>query len=266
MIQKRILAFLFIVGTSIVAQAHEFWLQPLKFVYALNETAQISFRVGEEFLGEPWKVKKERVEQLELHSLSSVIDLKEKLIEEVEKNNLQFPLEQEGTHMLVMRSNNAFSDLEAEKFNEYLEEDALDEAYAHRKKTNTLDKNGTELYNRNTKLLLQVGSKTDDTYKKIIGHSVEIIPEQNPFTLKVGDRVSFRILYEGKPLFGAKVRMWNRHDNRTNVQNIFSQQDGVIETHISNKGAWMISVVKMVPSKDPKADWQSYWSSLVFGI
>jgi hypothetical protein len=40
----------------------------------------------------------------------------------------------------------------------------------------------------------------------------------------------------------------------------------MIETHISNAGAWMVSFVKMVPSKNPEADWQSYWASLVFGI
>jgi hypothetical protein len=28
----------------------------------------------------------------------------------------------------------------------------------------------------------------------------------------------------------------------------------------------MISVVKMVPINTPKADWQSFWSSLVFRV
>jgi uncharacterized GH25 family protein len=263
---KKFLVCCFVLAVSLTVYAHEFWLQPLKFFYALNESLALSFRVGEEFLGEPWKVKTERIEQLEIHSVTKSLDLRDKIVEDIDKNNVQHILSEEGTHLIAMRSNNAFSDLEAEKFNEYLKEDALDEALAHRRKTNTLDKNGTEFYNRNAKLLVQVGDKVDDTYKKIVGHAVEIVPEQNPYSLKVGDRVSFKILYNGKPLFGAKVRVWNRHDNRTNIQNIFSQQDGVIETHISNKGAWMVSLVKMVPSQDPKADWQSHWASLVFGI
>lgn len=84
--------------------------------------------------------------------------------------------------------------------------------------------------------------------------------------MKKGDPVAFKILFEGKPLFGAKVKVWNRHNHRTSVQNIFSQQDGVIETHISNPGSWMVSVVKMVPSKNPKAQYRSYWGTLVFGV
>jgi hypothetical protein len=67
-------------------------------------------------------------------------------------------------------------------------------------------------------------------------------------------------------LFGAKVKVWNRYNHRTTVQNIYSQQDGMIETHVSNPGAWMISVVNMVPSKDPKAQYRSFWGSLVFGV
>ena len=99
-----------------------------------------------------------------------------------------------------------------------------------------------------------------------MGFPIEIIPEKNPYTLKKGDPVRFKILFEGKPLFGAKVKVWNRFDNRTTLQNIHTEKNGIIETHISNPGPWMVSVVKMVPSKQPGADWQSYWGSLVFGV
>jgi hypothetical protein len=60
--------------------------------------------------------------------------------------------------------------------------------------------------------------------------------------------------------------VWNRYKNRTTMQPIYTQQDGRIEAHVSNPGAWMVSVVQMIPSDDPKADWRSYWGSLVFGV
>jgi uncharacterized GH25 family protein len=115
--------------------------------------------------------------------------------------------------------------------------------------------------------LIQVGDKKDDTYKKVAGFPIEIIPEKNPYTLKIGDVIRFKILFQGKPAeFGTKVKVWNRYDNRTTVQNIYTEKDGTMETRLSGKGPWMVSVVKMIPSKQADANWQSFWGSLVFGI
>lgn len=248
-----------------LATAHEFWLQPDKFFFKLNEKLVVSFKVGENFMGEPWDLKKHRVEKLELHQLSKSISLTDSVKEGV-KDNLTFRLKEEGTHLLVMQSNHAFIELDGEKFNAYLKEDGLDEVLDHRQKTNTLNTPAKEFYSRHTKLLIQVGEKKDDTHQKNAGLPIEIIPDKNPYMLKKGDPIRFKILFEGKPLFGVKVKVWNRFDNRTTIQNIYTEKDGMIETRISNPGAWMVSVVKMIPSKQTGADWQSYWGSLVFGI
>ena len=263
--KKKFAAFFILATCSFLAHAHEFWLQPSKFIFIPGENAVINFKVGENFIGEPWKFTTHKLERLELHQQQGVLDVKDK-VKEGPEDNLQVILKNEGTYTVALQSSLSFIEIEAEKFNAYLNEDGLDEAYAYREANNSLDKKGTEFYSRYTKLMLQAGRKTDDTFKKNLGLIVEIIPEQNPYNLKVGDPVKFKILFQGKPLFGAKVRVWNRHNNRTTVQNIYSQQDGMIETHISNPGAWMVSFVKMVPSEDPKAEWQSYWGSLVFGV
>jgi uncharacterized GH25 family protein len=251
---------------TLIVHAHEFWMQPDKFFFSTGETLTINCKVGENFTGEPWNVQKTRLMTLEHHRQGAVNDLLPIATEGEKGSVVQLQLEHEGTHLFVMQTNHAFIELEAEKFNAYLKEDGLDDVYAKREKTNSFNKAGKELYARYTKLLIQTGKKTDDTYKKIIGLPLEIVPEQNPYALKVGGRISFKILFNGKPLFGARVKIWNRYNNRTMVQNIYTQQDGVIETPVSNPGSWMVSVVHMTPSKDPKADWESYWGSLTFGV
>lgn len=262
---KRFLVFAVVIIVACILQAHEFWMAPSKYYYSPGESLSLNFRVGEDFIGEAWAVKKERFERLEIHRTNSIEDLLPLLKVDDEKA-LTLELSSEGSQVLVMQTNHAFSELKGEEFNAYLKEDALDEAYAYRRKNSQLDKPGTELYARYAKSIIQVGAKVDDAYKKSAGLPIEIFIEQNPATLKVGNKVSFKILFDGKPLFGARVSVWNRHNNRTTRQPIFTQQDGRIETHISNPGPWMVSIVKMVPSKDPKADWQSYWGSLTFGI
>ncbi len=262
---KKIISTVVLLAVITLVQAHEFWLHTDKFFFNPGENIVVSFKVGENFMGEPWNLNVHRVTKLEHHHANTSKSILES-VNPGEKDNLTVPLPEAGTHMLVMQSNNAFIELEGEKFNAYLKEDGLDEVYAHREKTNALTKPAKEFYSRHTKLLVQVGDKKDDTYKKNLGLPIEIIPEMNPYTLKKGDPVRFKILFEGKPLFGARVKVWNRYDNRTTLQNIYTEKNGVMETRISNSGPWMVSVVNMVPSKEVGADWQSYWGSLVFGV
>ncbi|MEO5978558.1 MAG: DUF4198 domain-containing protein [Chryseolinea sp.] len=248
----------------IICQAHEFWLEANKYFLKVGESCQIRFMVGENFKGEGWDLKTHRIEKLDLTQASGTTNVMDSV--RVNDALVKMTFKEPGTKMLVMQSNNAYIELAADKFNEYLKEDGLDEVYAQREKTKTLDKPSRELYSRHTKLLLSVGDLNDDTFKKVVGLPIEIIPEKNPYTLKKGDKQHFKVLFNGKPLFEGKVRLWNRYDNRTTIQNIYTNTDGTIEMSISTPGRWMISIVKMVPSKDPKADWQSYWGSLVFAV
>jgi uncharacterized GH25 family protein len=254
-----------LVLSSIVVGAHEFWLQPQKYFYKVGETAVISMRVGENFSGEPWDLKRHRIVKLESHHLGKSVDYRSS-VKEGKKDNLEIALAEEGTHLVVMQSNAAFIELKAAEFNAYLKEDGLSDIALLREKTKTQDSSSREFYSRYAKLLLQVGNKKDDTFKKEIGFPLEIIPEHNPYQLKKGDMNRYKILWQGKPLFGALVKVWNRYNNTTAIQNIYSEKNGMIEVRLSNSGEWMISVVKMIPSTEQGADWQSYWGSLVFGI
>ncbi len=258
-------AFLITTFVAVLAQAHEFWMQPDKFRFAIGETAKINFLVGENFVGERWSLAKHRLLRLDHHAGS----YSEGLIESVnpgEGNNLEIKFTREGTHLFVMQSNNAFIELDGEKFNAYLEEDGVEDVLAFRKKNNLLDKPAKEYYARCAKLLLQTGTKTDDTFKKQVGLPLEIVPVKNPYAVKQGDEITFQVLFEGKPLPFTMVKVWNRKEGTTFMQNIYTQKDGTITTRLSNAGAWMVSCVKMVPAKEEGADWQSYWGSLVFGF
>jgi uncharacterized GH25 family protein len=260
---KRVVALLVLAFISVLSQAHEFWLQPQKFFFAVGEKAQINFKVGENFSGERWNLDHHKVGRLQWYNSAGVTDH----LSAVQKEgvNLELTLSSEGNQLIVMQSNNAFSSLEGDKFNAYLKEDGLEDIYDLRKKNNALNKQGTEFYSRHAKLLLQVGEKHDDTFKKIVGMPIEIVPESDPYVVKRSESIKFKILWEGKPLFGARVKVWNRHDGQIAIQNIYSQKDGTIEFPLSNAGSWMVSVVKMVPSKKDGAEWQSYWGSFVFG-
>jgi uncharacterized GH25 family protein len=261
----KIVIFSLIMLLGFIAQAHEFWLSSEKFTYQVGEELKINFNVGKHFIGKPWDLKLDKVEQLTLHHLNNVTDLRP-TIKEGTKENLALILKEEGTHIISMQSASSIQEVDANIFNEYLKENGLDEVIQYREQNGLTSKPVKENYTSFTKLMVQVGDKRDETYKKSIGFPLEIFIEKNPYNIKVGELIKFKVLYEGKPLFGAKIMVWNRYDNRTTMQPVYTLQNGVIEARISSKGPWMVSVVKMVPSRDKSADWQSYWGSLVFGV
>jgi uncharacterized GH25 family protein len=156
--------------------------------------------------------------------------------------------------------------MEAEEFNEYLEEDGLDDILNERKKLNQLNKPSREDYTRFAKVFFQVGNRRDETYKKQAGLRYEIIPDQNPYDLKVGDHFQCKVYYEGKPAPHVLVKVWSKINTTTFLQNIYTEKDGSIRFPISTVGPWMISSVKMIHADNPKADYHSLWASLVFEI
>ncbi len=174
-------------------QAHEFWMQPVKFQYQAGERATIGFMVGENFVGESWEMKRSRFVRLDHITSSNAASLLQK-VPEASGKNFNVVLEKPGNHLFVMQSTNAFIELGAEEFNAYLKEDGLDDAYQQRKKSNTLDKPAREHFARCIKLLLQAGDNTDDTPLQPTGMPLEIVPLANPYALKQGCDVDQSII------------------------------------------------------------------------
>jgi uncharacterized GH25 family protein len=262
---KKLTALLLVITFSSLAVAHEFWLQPKKFRYKPGEEVNIDFLVGENFTGEFWDLTKHRVDVAQVISAYGKKDLKS-TVKNTKGNNLIYKLANEGTHLFSMQSNSGYIELEGEKFNAYLEEDGIDDILALRKKNNQLDNGSHENYTRYAKLLVQSGSKVDEIYKRKIGFKVEIIPLQNPYSLKTGDYLECEVLYEGKPLPHQMVKISSFVGNRAFLQDAFTENDGRVKFPISNKGPWMVSFVKMIESSKPDLDYESMWASLVFGI
>jgi uncharacterized GH25 family protein len=263
---KKLFTVLFIFLVVTLVTAHEFWLQPKKFRYAVGEEVKIDFLVGENFTGEPWDLTKHKAEQVQVISAYGKKVLTAD-VKPTKENNLTYKLANEGTHLFSMNSNAAYIELEGDKFNDYLKEDGIDNIFEYRTQNNELGKPARENYTRYAKLLVQSGNKTDgDVFKRKVGQKVEIIPLANPYTLKSGDYLECEILMDGKPLPHQMVKVWSFIGNRAFLQDAYTENDGKVKFPISNTGPWMVSFVKMVKSEKKDIDYESMWATLVFGI
>ncbi len=262
---KRYIALTIVLISVLLANAHEFWLQPKKYRYQIGEEVKVDFMVGESFTGEFWDLNRHKAEKVDLHRASGLKNLSNE-IKSTRGNNLSIKADQEGTYLIAMQSNDAYLEMEPAAFNEYLKEDGLDNTLSERKKVNQLERPSKEFYTRYAKLMVQVGEKKDDTFRKMIGLRYEIVPDQNPYALKTGDYLQCRVFFEGKPAPHALVKVWSKIKDTTFLQNIYTENDGTIRFPISTGGEWMVSSVRMIKSEKEGADYHSLWASLVFGI
>lgn len=263
MITRTLFTIAFLLCISLDGFGQELWMLPNKFFLKPHDSVLVEFNISRDFTSNAWDLKYQKVAKAKLLEPGNEVSLE---LNEGKKAHMRTAWHDEGTKVIYLQTTPAVIEMEGEAFNSYLKTHSLDNAYAHRHTTNTLEKPGREIYERSAKLLVQVGDKKDDTYKKPTGFPLDIIPERNPYTVRLGDMVKFKILYEGKPLFGARVFIWNRNNDRTMKQPVYSQKDGMVEARMSEGGRWMVSVVKMIPSTDPSAEWHSYWSTLVFAV
>jgi uncharacterized GH25 family protein len=262
--KRKAFALLLMFFVQSVADGHDFWMQPTRFRFQPGETIAVAFSVGENFIRQPWKFVRSKIQHLQWTHRGAKLDLRDRLIEG-DGENLRIENAPEGTHLISLQSSPSSVTMDRAAFDQFLTEEGLDEIVSSRKKNPPGEDSITERYTRHSKLLLQAGSATDDTFSKELGFPVEIIPLENPYSLKIGNRIHFKILYNGKPLFGARVKILNRYKNRTTIQNIYTQKDGIIETTLSNNGNWLIACIKMTASKDADTDYESIWATLVFG-
>ncbi|MBT1689604.1 DUF4198 domain-containing protein [Dawidia soli] len=264
--RKRFLMLTVLLAATCAVEAATWWILPSNYFFEVGETAKIGFVQGEEFKAEPWPLTQSQVVRLEHYRAGlGVKDLRAS-IQNDDRERLAIKFDRAGTQLLALQSAPQFKAWDAAEFNAFLEENGLETILAKRKESRTSDKPAGERQVVYTKLLIQVGDTPDDVYKKAVGFPLEIIPERNPYSLRTGDVMRFKILKDGKPLFGARVKVWNRKDNRTTLQNIYTEKDGTMETRLSSAGPWMVSVVQTEPSKIAGTEWNTASASLVFGI
>jgi uncharacterized GH25 family protein len=178
---------------------------------------------------------------------------------------MEFSAMQPGIHQVGISTEPKLITLSAEKFNEYLVEDGMPHIYMLRSKEKILDQPGKERYQKSPKTIFQVGKSTEGDFAKVLGLTLEIVPLRNPFTLKVGDALPVRVLFQGKPL--PEVYLGWQHpgdgDTRGSVR---TSAAGEAMVPIAATGLMTLRLTHMTRPKMKDYEWESFWTTLTFRI
>ncbi len=246
--------------------AHELWLEPETFFPNPKLKTAVRLYIGDGLVKdrEEFPIQLDRIVAFKLSSASGNIDLRPSVAEGAKPVYI-FSADREGNYLLAMERNWSYIKIEPQKFEDYLRSDGIEYIIEQRAKLGESTKEGRERYSRFIKTLLQVGDKRDETYQKELGLRLEITPIENPYSKKVGDNLTFKVTFDGKPLAGKTVFADNQNST---VQKMLTDDEGKITMKIAHSGLWLVRLVYMQRCKRNcvQADWESFWGSFSFGV
>ena len=260
------MAVLLAVVIAATASAHDlflkldsYFLQPHSkaIVHVLNGTFQKS----------EGAVARERLANLSLHGPGLAASSAESIVWHAEEKTSVMEIQTggSGTYLVGISTKPREIALKAADFNSYLEEDGLPDILAARKKNNELSKDSRERYSKHVRAVFQVGDKHSDDYKQPLNYPVEIIPQQNPYSLKVGQTIAVLCLLDGRPLVNQFVIAgWESKDGKLSSVNARTDAKGIAHFKLTGAGKWFVKMIHMERSHDPGFDYESKWATLTF--
>ncbi len=172
-----------------------------------------------------------------------------------------------GTYLAGVSTKPREIDLKAADFNDYLSHDGIPDTLAAREKNGELEKDVRERYSKHVRAVFQVGNKLSDHYKQPLNYPVEIIPQENPYSLKVGQTIDILCTLDGQPISNQFVMAgWESRDGVIHPLETRSDARGLARVKLAGAGKWFIKFIHMTPLSDPKLNYESKWASLTFEI
>jgi uncharacterized GH25 family protein len=172
-----------------------------------------------------------------------------------------------GTYLVGVSTKPIEINLKAAEFNDYLQHDGIPDTLVERKKNNELNKDVRERYSKHVRAVFQVGDQLSDDYKKPLNYPVEIIPQQNPYSLKVGQRLTVLCTLDNQPIVNQFVMTgWESHDGKLHTISTRTDSKGFARIKLSSAGKWYVKFIHMTPLSDPNLNYESKWASLTFEI
>jgi uncharacterized GH25 family protein len=230
--------------TSGAAIAHDFWIEPSEFRPEPGALVTLRLRVGEHFRGDPVPLNPPLVKEFVVTTDGGPLPILRRPGAEPAG---VVAVAQAGIAVVGYRSLPQRVELPAAEFERYLGLEGLEAVVATRAARSESSAPGREIFSRAAKSLLAVGAgRPAAGHDRVLGFTLELIPERSPYALGVGDELPVVLRYEGKPLAGALVMAL--HASGETLASIRSDASGRVRVPLSRGGMWLVKAVHMVPA------------------
>jgi len=242
--------------------AHEFWVQPQQFWLMPRAELTVSLQVGDSRSRQQSPIPPHRITRFEaIGPTGDSVDLRGGAAR----------LDKPGAYLVALETDNAaYSQQSAARFNEYIQAEGLRPAIEYRMRTHEMHADGFERYSRTAKSIVLVGLHSRQAQRHVtqpLGLKLEIVPQVSPYAEPQPTRFPVRVLYDGRALPGALVKLMNLEQDLTAANESLTDDTGVASFSMPTRGSWLVSVVwtrRLADSAD--ADYETTFASLTFGF
>lgn len=244
--------------------AHDFWIEPSAFRPSAGTSLPVTLRVGEDFNGTSQPFVPDWFVDFSVSSAAGREPVRGFVGDDPAAT---LALKTPGLRLIGYHSTRAFVDLDAGRFDTYLQAEGLEGIRELRQKRGEERSNGREYYSRYAKSLVNVGDGSGAGFDRVLGYPLELLPGSNPYTLAPGKSLPLVLHYLGKPVAGVLVIAFTADQPARRFQ-ARTGRDGRVTLPLDRAGRWLVKAVHMieVPATDPAADWESFWASLTFEV
>lgn len=264
----RLVRFFALLSVAAPVAAHDFWLQPREWRIAPGVAVPFSVEVGHAAAREKWAGGADRVIALRDVSAGGAVDLRPLFREGGNQPHLIAAFRRPGLHIVTMTTNNTPSDLPAIRFNDFIKAEGLTPAIEARRRAGTTNKPGRERFSRRAKALVQIGpfrAQDNRVAVRPLGLSLEIVPLRNPYALGANRKLPVQIIFGGKPLAGALVKLTNLDFDAKPVAVAVTDRRGQAVFRIPATGSWLVNTIWTRPVVSSTEEFETTFSSLTFG-
>jgi uncharacterized GH25 family protein len=259
-VRRRVYWTLALCAFAGVASAHDLYLMPDSFRVKAGTPIGLSMHNGDAFPESDGPPAIARLRDSLVVSAKGRVAMENVRAEE--KRGRAEATAPAGGFVLMTRTIPNFIDLSPAKFHEYLEHEGLGWVVEWRKKSGEADQRGRELYSKHAKAIAHADG-AGSVVTRPVGQPIEIVPLQDPATVKPGGTLRFQVLFQGKP---AGV-MAMAAASTAGGQTLTTDAQGRGTVTLKTGGPWKLHTIKMVRLEQrEKADWESFWASLTFEI
>jgi len=243
--------------------AHDMWIDPTTFFPESGQIVGLRLRVGQDLLGDPLPRDPSLIS---LFIFEDATGRKPVVGRDGADPAGFMRVATPGLVVVGYHSNPSAVELTPEKFNQYLKEEGLDAVAALRARRNEMGAKAHEVFSRCAKTLVLSGPASDGQRDRILGFTLELVAERNPYAIATDRELPFRLTYENRPLPGALVVAMSRVNPSAKLT-ARTDSDGRVRFRLKQAGMWLVKAVHMIPAPPgANAEWASYWASLTFEL
>ena len=265
------IAFAMVVLAVATLRAHDLFLRLERYFVPPNSDVRVYVLNGT-FSKSEGAVTRDRLRALDLIGPAAVTPLDTALwVPAGDTTVLTLRTGDAGTYVVGASLRPRELRLEPKDFNNYLATDGVPDVLEARRRSGELDRPARERYHKHVKAVLQVGSRRSTGFDRALGYPAELVPLDNPYTLRPGASLRVRALVDRAPVANQYVIAGGRTADGTRIAQraVRSGGDGIAVIRLRSAGVWYVKFIHMTRATatgDTTIDYESKWATLTFQV